>query len=80
MSSNNQINLEKTDDESIPDLSRNLPALSEETKLLAIVAAGLYSTVKDSTPPGFKREIVINHTIDLADKMILAARKKTRNI
>lgn len=73
------INLQKTSAATSPDLSRNLPPLSEETRLLVTVAAELYPSVK-AEYAGFKKEIVIEQTLNEAENLILAARKRTRNI
>lgn len=78
MMTDNPINLEKTPATS-PDLSRNLPPLSEETRLLVTVAAELYPSVK-AEYAGFKKEIIIEQTLNEAESLILAARKRTRNI
>jgi hypothetical protein len=74
------IDLEKASTESNPDSTPNVPALSEETKLLATVAGQVYPKVKADSPAGFTSEIIINDSLYLAEKIILAARKKTGNI
>lgn len=79
MTTDNPINLEKTPAATSPNLSRNLPPLSEETRLLATVAAELYPSVK-AEYAGFKKEIIIEQTLAEAESLILAARRRTRNI
>ena len=80
MTSDNSINLEKSSPGNTPESSPTLPALSEETRLLAQVTASVYPSVKADSGAGWSKEIIMDDALNLGERIIREARKRNNNI